>query len=156
MINTGNITVTKPEGVKYTNDKVFIGGVVANLQNTGNSAKAYCDIQAVDFSNVGMITSSARSATVVASNCEVGGRIATTATKENDVIGVNPETMQPIYGEVEKPAWKTLVDKDVETLEDNQLYFYNHIYGVATDWTGVTPAYDGCTWLSEAPAVSAQ
>ena len=103
---------------------------------------------------IGMITASARAEGKIAQNCQLGGRIATTATKENDVIGVDPDTMQPIYGEVEKPAWKTLVDKDA-TLKDNEVYFYDHIYGGTTDWTGVE-GYDGCSWLSEAPAVSAQ
>jgi hypothetical protein len=91
-----------------------------------------------------MITASARSATVIASNCQIGGRIATTVTKENGVIGVDPTTNQPIWGEIEKPAWKTLVDKDA-TLGENVVYFYNHICGGETDWTGVE-GYDGCTY----------
>ena len=139
MTNTGNITVKKPEDAKYST--AYVGGAVAQMLATGTGAKAYCDIQAVDFTNVGMITGAARSATVVASNCEVGGRIATTESEkktwdddaEDYIVAVTPD-------------WNSISN-------DN---YFSYIYGGTTDWSGVTPAYDGCSWLSEKPTVSAQ
>ena len=142
----------------------IIGGIVAFTQATGaiKNCKSHCDIFVQDGGEkVGMITGSTRVKTITynttwvradVQTCELGGRIATTVTKENDVVGVNPDTMQPIYGEVEKPAWKTLVDKD-ETLGENDVYFYDHIYGGTTNWSGIE-GYDGCSWLSAAPSVT--
>ena len=139
-------TKNAPEAIGPYSQAVKVGGLVANAKNAINNSDVYCNVQAVNCI-AGMITGVTRTAgTIVASNCKIGGQIATTGNKKNEVVGVNPDTMQPIYGEVEEPIWKTLVDKDA-TLGENDVYFYNHIYGGETDWTGVEN-YDSCTWWS--------
>ena len=105
------------------NGKLYIGGVAGSSTSKICNAKALSNIQAIGYNGgVGMITGSARVAdTVVASNCAVGGSIATSTTAQ---------------GEIERPKRTKL----------SATNYYNYIYGgKGTDWTGVAD-YDGCTF----------
>ena len=105
------------------NGKLYIGGVAGSSTSKICNAKALSNIQAIGYNGgVGMITGSARVAdTVVASNCAVGGSIATSTTAQ---------------GEIERPKRTKL----------SATNYYNYIYGgMGTDWTG-TDNYDGCTF----------
>ncbi|MBR2031422.1 MAG: hypothetical protein IKA04_04325 [Alistipes sp.] len=118
--NTGNIIVA--EGCT-TAEKTYIGGIAGQSLATINKTCCLCNIQAVGFTNVGMVTGSTRVAdTVVASNCAVGGSIATRTSFQGGILG--PHT--------------------IELKADN---YYKYIYGrgTETDWTG-TENHDGCTF----------
>ena len=118
--NKGNITVT--EGCT-TAAKTYIGGIAGQSLALINETCCLCNIRAVGFTNVGMVTGSARVAgTVVASNCAVGGSIATSTT-----------------GEGESERFNTI------TLKADNYYKYIYGSGKDTDWTG-TDNYDGCTF----------
>ena len=139
MINTGNITVTKAPASTY------VGGIKGYSVTSLDGSKVYCDIFAKDCTYVGIVTGRPRvvEETVVnyATNCQVGGKIATTESFKKTW---DDDTEDYIEGV--SPDWVEL---------DGTNYF-SYIYGGATDWSGVTPAYDGCSWLSEKPTVSAQ
>ena len=96
------------------NSKAHLNGPITNC-------RCLCNIEAVGFTNVGMITGSARNAADPrVKNCAVGGSIATSTTAQ---------------GEIERPKRTKL----------SATNYYNYIYGgKGTDWTG-TDNYDGCT-----------
>ena len=99
----------------------YIGGIFGCSTQNIVDAKVFTNISAVGFTNVGMITGSARVAgTVVASNCAVGGMICTSKTGEGEAERLN---------EIELKAGT----------------YFNYIYGSA-DWTGVAD-YDGCGYI---------
>jgi len=117
--NTGDIECT---GTFTDISKVFVGGIYGSTTQNIANANCFCTITAIGYTNVGMITGSARVAgTVVASNCTVGGKITTSTTGE---------------GEAERP-------NEIELSAGN---YFNYIYGSA-DWTGVE-GYDGCKYIS--------
>ena len=118
--NKGNITIT--EGCT-TAAKTYIGGIAGKSLALINETCCLCNIRAVGFTNVGMVTGSARvPATPLVNNCAVGGSIATSTTAQ---------------GEIARP-------NTIELKADN---YYKYIYGSGkdTDWTG-TDNYDGCTF----------
>ena len=137
MINTGNITVTKAPASTY------VGGIKGYSVTSLDGSKVYCDIFAKDCTYVGIVTGRPRvveeTVTNYATNCQVGGRIAKTESEkktwdddaEDYIVAVTPD-------------WNSISN-------DN---FFSYIYGSA-DWAGVEN-YDGCSWLSEKPSVSAQ
>ena len=94
----------------------------AHLNSLITNCRCLCNIEAVGFTNVGMITGSARNAADPrVKNCAVGGSIATSTTAQ---------------GEIERPKRTKL----------SATNYYNYIYGgKGTDWTGVAD-YDGCTF----------
>ena len=127
FVNTGNVTCS---GVVPTNH--YIGGVVGLIKTNVVGASSYCDIKAIDFSKVGMITGTSRSETVVASNCKLGGTICTKSS----------------MGEAEDGSGDQVVVDEVKTLDESN--YYDYIYGTITDWTSIAN-YDGCTFLSAKP-----
>ena len=96
---------------------------------TIKGAQSYCTIEKSDniSANFGWITGSTRSATVIASNCAIGGMHRTGWNDEDD-------TPRP----------------EGDKLDESN--YMNYIYGAINDWTG-TDNYDGCTWLSAAPEI---
>ena len=92
------------------------------------NAECYCTINAPSAKNLGAIMGSARTeGSVVATNCKVGGSLIDKYDVEEDE-----------YIETKLSASN----------------FYNYIYGSGknTDWTG-TDNYDGCSYISAAPAL---
>ena len=128
LVNTGDIAITDTAKIPATNG---FGGIVGVTTASIKGAQAHFIVEKnKDISaNVGFITGSARSATVIASECAVGGKILT-GWDDSDS---EPE---PIYTKL------------------NTGNYYNYIYGSgnATDWTG-TDNYDGCTYISSAPTL---
>ncbi len=132
LINTGDLEVSG--GYSASSDG-YVGGIVGNTDMIFANAESYCNIKAyrlVDgavahYNGVGHIMGTARTATILAQNCKVGG----------SVIGE--------YN-VEDEEYK------VETLKESN--FQNFIYGSGknTDWSG-TDNYDGCSYISVAPTI---
>jgi hypothetical protein len=129
FVNTGDVTCS---GVVPTN--YFIGSVVGLTKTNVNGASTHCNLKAVGFSKVGMITGALRSATVVASNCKIGGTICTKSS----------------MGEAEDGSGDQVVVDEIITLDGSN--YYDYIYGGTTDWTG-NANYDGCTFLSVVPTI---
>ena len=141
-INTGNITITN-----VTNKDVagsYVGGIVGKTIAKTTNAKCYCEIDAVGYANTGMIMGIPRADATLASNCQLGGKIATT------------------NGEDGKPFFRTLVDAvdssngtenadgSVIVLLPEYVMYYDVIYGGTTEWAeGAT--YDTCTLLTQKP-----
>ena len=124
-INTGDIICT---GEVSANAAPYgIGGIVGVAYKGISNAKSYCTIQAMNYPAAGFITGSDRSADCVVSNCQVGGTI---------------------MGEY------NIEDEEYKTTTLDASNFYNYIYGSgeSTDW-GSSTDYDGCTHLSEKPAI---
>ena len=126
LSNYGNIYV---DGLTTDIAGSYIGGIAGSASAEITNSKSVCELVAVyfnkeedvvkNYSNVGMITGSARvPATPLVKNCAVGGKFC------NSVSG---------QGE----------DKDRKIIELSATKYFNYIYGSA-DWTGVDN-YDGCT-----------
>ena len=128
LVNTGDIAITDTAKIPATNG---FGGIVGVTTASIKGAQAHFIVEKNKdiAANVGFITGSARSATVIASECAIGGRLLT-GWDDSDS---EPE---PIYTKL------------------NTGNYYNYIYGSgnATDWTG-TDNYDGCTYISSAPTL---
>jgi hypothetical protein len=121
-VNTGDIMVERVAGSTYP---IHVGGIAATATVNLENAKCYCSIRVDEDPNtyMGWITGAVRSETVIAKNCELGGKF----------LG----------------AW----DDEDEVYEETKLSssnYYNYIYGGTTDWTG-TDNYDGCKLLTTAP-----
>ena len=127
LYNFGNITVTGGGGVKNGVEGIEqIGGIIG--KNAGfpiYNGNVYCTINAKEANYVGFICGTPRSATVTATNCNLGGTI---------------------LGEynIEDESYKTTT-----LTADN---YFDHIFGGVTDWTGVEN-YDGCNVLTEKPTI---
>jgi hypothetical protein len=128
LVNTGDIAITDTAKIPATNG---FGGIIGVTTASIKGAHSYFTLEKSKdvVANVGFITGSARSATVTASECSIGGRVLT-GWDDSDT---EPE---PIYTKL------------------NTGNYYNYIYGSgnATDWTG-TDNYDGCTYISSAPTL---
>ena len=117
LSNSGDIFVDGKANVNNT----YIGGVLAKVNIELTNSKSACNIVAVDYTNVGMITGSARDAAAPkVKNCAVAGNIALSENSDNPI-----ETFI---------VWQTIKAGD----------YFNYIYSSA-DWTGVE-GYDGCTF----------
>jgi len=121
LVNYGNIYVdSKVNKIADSHIGGVVGMVVANTELT--NSKSVCELVAIGYSNVGMITGSVRvPATPLVKDCAVGGSICTSTTGE---------------GEAER----------LNTIPLSATNYFNYIYGsgTGTDWTG-TADYDGCT-----------
>ena len=118
---------------EWVNTGARIGGVVGTTSTPLDNVTVFCNISAIDRSGkVGMVEGIAYAEASKATNCKIGGKIATTTTKYEDSDGV----------EVVGPLWVELSDTN----------FFDYMYGGTTDWTGVEN-YDGCSFLSVVPEV---
>ena len=132
LINTGDIEVSGAFGASNTG---YVGGIVGSATRSIANAESYCNIKAyriVDgvvtkYTGVGQIMGSHRAESNLASNCKVGGTIATDYDTE---------------------------DEEDKVIALDSTNFHNYIYGSgeATDWTG-TDNYDGCSVLTAIPSV---
>ena len=128
-INTGNIVFTGTAGSKNgVAGTCWIGGIVGVSENaTIDNAEVHCSIQNGESKDYGFITGVARSTTVLATNCKIGGVILGEWDDEDQVY---------------------------EETKINSSNYHNFIYGSGknTDWTG-TDNYDGCSYISVAPTL---
>ena len=121
VYNFGDIEVAGTVDATMNNR---IGGVFGQMNRTFANCHCYCNIVAVDYQHVGMLTGCDRSSTVNGTGCSVGGTIALTGDTEDETI-------------------------DEITL--NESNYFNYMYGAlaSTEW-GDTP-YDGCVLLTAKP-----
>jgi len=70
--NTGDIECT---GTFTDISNVFVGGIYGSMTKQIANANCYCKVKATNATNVGMLTGSAYSDTIAATNCKVGGWI---------------------------------------------------------------------------------
>ena len=124
LVNTGNIIIKDTAKIPATNG---FGGIFGIAAGSIKGAKTHCTIEKSDniSANFGWITGSARSTTVIASNCAIGGKHITGWNDEDDTLRAEGDNLD----------------------ESN---YMNYIYGAPTDWIGVEN-YDGCTHLSAKP-----
>ena len=123
VYNFGDVEVT---GTVDETKNYRIGGVYGQTNKTFANCHNYCNIVAVGYQHVGMLTGCDRSSTVNGTGCSVGGTIALT-------------------GDIE--------DETINTITLNSSNYFNYMYGAlsATKW-GDTP-YDGCVLLTEKPNI---
>ena len=133
IYNFGDIECT---GKINTSKKNRIGGIFGQMNKTCANCHAYCKIKAIglqDSGVIGMITGCTRTTAVIASNCSLGGSLCYEVEEvfntDGDLIGTT--------------------DKPIVITQEN---YTNHIYGAVPNWSGVEN-YDGCTFLSEKPAL---
>jgi hypothetical protein len=117
FINEGDLICTGT--VAKTGDISGIGGIVADIKNsiggTLNNAIVNCNIQAWNFTNVGMVFGGdARSNTVKVTNCQIAGSI------DKGKYDYFPDA----FGDVSE-RWGS---DEVTISADN---FFNYIYGTA-------------------------
>ena len=115
FVNKSNIIATGESAGAVT-----VGGIAAIAAAPITAAKSYSNIEATNSAVVGWITSSARSETVKAINCAVGGM---------RITGWDDSDAEPV------PTGTKI----------NSANFHNYIYG-SVDWTNVEN-YDGCRLL---------
>ena len=116
IINTGNITSTG------TGKAVYVGGILG-AGKLVNGAKCHCKIYATSGTTIGWIMPAARTSTLKATNCQIGGN-----TVEIDDADES-EKLSPITA-------------------DN---FHNYIYSSSIDKE--TAEADGCSFLSVKPTI---
>ena len=123
VYNFGDVEVT---GTVDETKNYRIGGVFGQTNKTFANCHNYCNIVAVGYQHVGMLTGCDRSSTVNGTGCSVGGTIALT-------------------GDIE--------DETIDEITLNESNYFNYMYGAlsATKW-GDTP-YDGCALLTEKPNI---
>ena len=129
IVNIGDISIVNLKNTDVANS--YVGGIFGYALYPIDGASCYCDIMAAGYTNVGWIMGSPRAnGTVVATNCKIGGVLVDIEVDEED---------------------ESKTEKRTPLTTDN---YYKYIYsnGANTDWTGVEN-YDGCTLLSEKPAI---
>ena len=123
VYNFGDVEVT---GTVDETKNYRIGGVYGQTNKTFANCHNYCNIVAVGYQHVGMLTGCDRSSTVNGTGCSVGGTIC-------------------LSGDIE--------DETLDVISLNESNYFNYMYGAleATKW-GDTP-YDGCVLLTEKPNI---
>ena len=132
FVNTGSIVFTGDPGIKNGTAGIsYLGGIAALPVNASvENAEVYFYMDALKANNAGFIFGASRSATVVATNCKIGGTIKTMVTGENS------------QGEI------TTEVREIAITESN---FQDYIYAGTTQWEDTN--YDGCQFLSVAPTI---
>ena len=123
VYNFGDVEVT---GTVDETKNYRIGGVYGQTNKTFANCHCYCNIKAVNYKHVGMLTGCDRSSTVNGTGCSVGGTIC-------------------LSGDIED---KTV---NVETLDESN--YFNYMYGSLEETTWGTTPYDGCVLLTEKPNI---
>ena len=143
FVNTGDVTCT---GTFTSN--AYIGGVFGNTAASQANAQSFCEITAIGYTGVGMITGSAYSAgTVEISNSAIGGKITATTRKVTDTdTGLEDETPM------------TITLSDTSNVDDDQAtewndYWYKYIYGSGNPASAAEAT--GCSLLTSAPSLEA-
>ena len=123
LVNTGNITVSGP--VKSTD---HIGGLVGKTSYAIHNGKCVCEINAIGFPNVGMVTGAGyKAGTIEANNCQVGGVIYFSEGE---------------YGAEDDPQWGPIPT----ALNANT--FHKYLFG-NRDTDAAVVAASGCSYISK-------
>ena len=129
--NVKNFTDITVENTKVAETVTIfqVGGIYGHCPSPVEGATSYCTLKVVDIPNaqVGIFSGSARSATSLATNCQIGGSIAGEYDEEDE-------------------------DYKFYTLDASNFHNYMYGSGASTDWTG-TENHDGCTALTSKPAI---
>ena len=129
--NVKNFTDITVENTKVAETVTIfqVGGIYGHCPSPVEGATSYCTLKVVDIPNaqVGIFSGSARSATSLATNCQIGGSIAGEYDEEDE-------------------------EYKFHTLDASNFHNYMYGSGASTDWSG-TENYDGCTVLTSKPAI---
>ena len=129
--NVKNFTDITVENTKVAETVTIfqVGGIYGHCPSPVEGATSYCTLKVVDIPNaqVGIFSGSARSATSLATNCQIGGSIAGEYDEEDE-------------------------EYKFYTLDESNFYKYMYGSGDSTDW-GESTNYDGCTVLTSKPAI---
>jgi hypothetical protein len=121
LVNLGDITCTGSFSTEG-----YVGGIAGSTSVSFADAQVHCLLKARNYTGYGMVTGSARSESIITSNCAVGGYVS-------------------LYDSAD------MNERLVELSQDN---YFNYIYGSGdtTDWTG-TDNYDGNILLATKPEI---
>ena len=139
MTFTGSIDIAGTIG-----GKTVVGGIVGHTTLPITGSKAYCDIAATENAKVGFIAGVERTDTVIASNCQVGGTLASVV-----VTPGTPEHEDPNSGVIVPGTPDTY-----ETVSSNPIdatNWFKHIYSAEVAEEVATT--DGCSLIESAPAI---
>lgn len=129
--NVKNFTDITVENTKVAETVTIfqVGGIYGHCPSPVEGATSYCTLKVVDIPNaqVGIFSGSARSATSLATNCQIGGIFVGEYDEEDE-------------------AYKEY------TLDESNFYKYMYGSGDSTDW-GESTNYDGCTVLTSKPVI---
>ena len=129
--NVKNFTDITVENTKIAETVTIfqVGGIYGHCPSPVEGATSYCTLKVVDIPNaqVGIFSGSARSATSLATNCQIGGSIAGEYDEEDE-------------------------EYKFYTLDASNFHNYMYGSGASTDWSG-TENYDGCTVLTSKPSI---
>ena len=128
VINTGSFAISGDYST------MNVGGVVGNTTKGVTGAKVYCEIEAKGQTSakIGLIAGVERSESVVASSCQVGGKIVIEeVTEEDPNSGVGQTKVTP--GDITSSNW------------------FKHIY--STEVAEDVATTDGCSLITSAPAI---
>ena len=117
MINTGNVTATGTWDTSNA-DGAYIGGIAGKTTASVANAQCYCNIKAIGYKGVGMITGWSHSDSVVVSDSAIGGTICRETQIETDDGGeeIKKEITETISAEnLHKYVYGNEVDASVVT-----------------------------------------
>ena len=138
MTFTGSIDIAGTIG-----GETVVGGIVGHTALLITGSKAYCDIAATENAKVGFIAGVERTDTVIASNCQVGGTLASVV-----VIPGEPEHEDPNSG-VTVPGTPDTYEKVSNPIDATN--WFKHIYSAEVAEEVATA--DGCSLIESAPAI---
>ena len=127
-INTGSLAISGDYST------MNVGGIVGNTTKGVTGAQVYCEIDAEGQTSakIGLIAGVERTESVVASNCQVGGKIVIEeVTEEDPNSGVGETKVTP--GDITSSNW------------------FKHIY--SAEVTEDVAQGDGCSLIESAPAI---
>ncbi len=133
--NSGNVTLS--EDITLTDaGNTFVGGIYGASAIAIDNARCYCTVTGWNDVKVGMITGSARSETVKATNCYVGGKIDK---------GVYKEDQNQSTGESETKWWPNQT-----TIKTSNYcrYVYGTRPGEDNNEANTIVAGDGCGFIT--------
>ena len=112
---------------------IYVGGWAGYSTTSVQNGQIYTTLQTGTLPNVGMVLGTERvNESVIAKDCKIGGTITGSVTSEDSDGNVSTTTI-PIA--LDATNW------------------FNYIYGGTTTW-GDDSNYDGCSLLTEAPAIT--
>jgi hypothetical protein len=128
---------------KYDDAMTYVGGIVGYTTLPITGSKAYCDIAATENAKVGFIAGVERTDTVIASNCQVGGTLASVV-----VFPGTPEHEDPNSGVI-VPGTPDTYEKVSYPIDATN--WFKHIYSAEVAEEVATE--DGCELIESAPAI---
>jgi hypothetical protein len=129
VINTGSLAISGDYST------MNVGGIVGSTTKGVTGAQVYCDIEAEGQTSakIGMVAGVERTDTVIASNCQVGGKLVLAREQGEEDAGGDTGDYIETPGVLNADNW------------------FKHIYSEAV--TEGEATNDGCSLLTEKPAV---